>query len=520
MTIATNVGSISSVPAETIGKVYLVGGGPGDPGLLTLKGADCLRRADLILYDGLVNPLLLLHGHADVERTCRSEGPLGRHLPQQEINRRLIDAAKSGKTVVRLKGGDPFIFGRGSEEASALAAAGIPFEVVPGITAATAAAVYTGISLTHRDHASAVAFITGHEDPCKLSEATLDYHSLAKFPGTLVFYMGLHRLEAITSSLIQAGMSGRTPVCVVCRATQPLQRTVTGPLNEIAEISRMADLHPPSLVIVGDCVQLREQAHWFEDRPLFGQMIGVTRPDDQAGETALRAYELGALPVMLPTIKISPPETWTEVDAVLDRLHEFDWIVMTSVNGIRGLLGRLWSRGGDVRSLSHAKLACIGPATAAVLEEYSLRADLVPREYRAESLAEALQLFVTGKRVLWARASRGRNVLPSILTAAGANLEQLVVYQNSDVEKLPATQLEQIERGDLNWIGLSSPSIAHSLARLLSPTARKQLGTKTKIASISPVTSAAAREAGLPVAAEATVFTWEGLFQAMISHQE
>ena len=176
--------------------------------------------------------------------------------------------------------------------------------------------------------------------------------------------------------------------------------------------------------------------------------------------------------------------------------------------------------GGDVRSLSHAKLACIGPATAAVLEEYSLRADLVPREYRAESLAEALQLFVTGKRVLWARASRGRNVLPSILTAAGANLEQLVVYQNRDVEKLPATQLEQIERGDLNWIGLSSPSIAHSLARLLSPAARKQLGTKTKIASISPVTSAAAREAGLPVAAEATVFTWEGLFQAMISHQE
>ena len=502
--------------SNTIGKVYLVGGGPGDPGLLTLKGAECLRRADLILYDGLVNPMLLRHGHATVERTCRAEGPLGRHIPQEEINRRLVEAAQAGKTVVRLKGGDPFIFGRGSEEAAALAAAGIPFEVVPGITAATGAAVYTGISLTHRDHASAVAFITGHEDPSKPA-TSLDYNSLAHFPGTLVFYMGLHRLEAIASALIAAGKLPNTPVCVVCRATQPLQRTVTGTLTDIATLAANAGLHPPSLVIVGDCVTVREQARWFEDRPLFGQVIGITRPEDQADDAALKAYELGALPVMLPMIEITPPADWSAVDAALPRLHEFDWIVFTSANGVRGLLNRLWQSGGDVRSFANVKFACIGPATAAVLEEFSLRADLVPSEYRAEALAAALKPHVAGRRILWARASRGRDVLPTELIAAGASLEQLVVYQNRDVTEFPQAELGRLERGELDWIGLSSPSIARSLARLLTPVAQAQLGVRTKLASISPVTTEAARSVGLTIDAEATEYTWNGLFQAMIT---
>lgn len=497
------------------GRVYLVGAGPGDPGLLTLRGAECLRLADLVLYDGLVNPLLLRHSHASAERTCRAEGPTGRQIRQEEINQRLVDAAREGKTVVRLKGGDPFIFGRGSEEAAALRAAGIPFEVVPGITAATAAAVYTGISLTHRDHASAVAFITGHEDPSKPSSA-LDYHALAQFPGTLVFYMGLHRLESIASSLIAAGKSADTPACVVCRATQPMQQTVTGTLSEIPQIAKAAGLHPPSLVIVGDCVQVRDRAHWFEDRPLFGKVIGITRPEDQADDAAHRAFELGALPVLLPMIEIAPPDDWSAVDAVLDRLDEFDWIVWTSANGVRGLLDRLWQTGGDIRRLSGARLACIGPATAKVLEQYRLRADVVPNEFRAEALAAALAPEVSGQKVLWARASRGRDVLPQILTEAGANLEQVVVYQNRDVAAFPVAELAQLERGDLDWIGLSSPSIARSLAKLISPAARQWIGTRTKLASISPVTTAAATEAGLPIAAEATTYTWEGLFQAMI----
>ncbi len=497
------------------GRVYLVGAGPGDPGLLTLRGAECLRAADLVLYDGLVNPMLLRHSHASAERTCRAEGPTGRQIRQEEINQRLVEAAREGKTVVRLKGGDPFIFGRGSEEAAALRAAGIPFEVVPGITAATAAAVYTGISLTHRDHASAVAFITGHEDPAKPSSA-LDYHSLAHFPGTLVFYMGLHRLESIASSLIAAGKPADTPACVVCRATQPVQQTVTGTLGEIHQLAKTAGLHPPSLVIVGDCVQVRDRAHWFEDRPLFGKVIGITRPEDQADDAAHRAFELGALPVMLPMIEIAPPDDWSDVDAMLNRLEEFDWIVWTSANGVRGLLDRLWHNGGDIRRLSRAKLACIGPATAKVLEQYSLRADVIPTEFRAEALAAALAPKVSGQKVLWARASRGRDVLPQILTQAGANLEQVVVYQNRDVTSFPEAERIRLERGDLDWIGLSSPSIARSLAKLITPVARQLVGTRTKLASISPVTTAAAAEVGLPIAAEATTYTWEGLFQAMI----
>jgi len=508
-----------STSPNPVGRVYLVGAGPGDPGLLTLRGAECLRQADLVLYDGLVNPLLLQHSHANAERTCRAESAVGRQIPQDEINRRLVEAAQEGKTVVRLKGGDPFIFGRGSEEAAALKAAGIPFEVVPGITAATAAAVYTGISLTHRDHASAVAFITGHEDPAKPASA-LDYHSLAHFPGTLVFYMGLHRVEAITRSLIAAGKPSTTKACVVCRATQPLQRTVTGTLDELPALVAAAGLHPPSLVIIGDCVQVRDQAQWFEGRPLFGQVIGITRPEDQSEEAALRAYQLGALPVLLPTIEIAPPADWSAVDSVLARLVEFDWIVWTSANGVRGLLDRLWETGGDIRRLGQARLACIGPATAAVLEKYSLRADLIPDEFRAEALAAKLAPLVKGKRVLWARASRGRDVLPQQLAQAGALLEQAVVYQNRDATSWPATELSQLEAGRLDWIGLSSPSIARALPGLLTPAARQHLGTRTRLASISPVTTAAAQEVGLPIAAEASSYTWEGLFQAMIAAKD
>ena len=495
------------------GFVYLVGGGPGDPGLLTLRGAECLARADLVLYDGLVNPLLLRHSHAKSERTCRAESPIGRMIPQAEINQRLVEAAQAGKIVVRLKGGDPFIFGRGSEEAAALSAAGIPFEVVPGITAATAAAVYSGISLTHREHASAVAFVTGHEDPTK--STTLDYRSLATFPGTLVFYMGLHRLESIARSLIEAGKPESTPACVVSRATQPRQRSVEGTLSQIAGLALEAQLHAPSLVIVGECVRVREQARWFESRPLFGKVIGITRPEDQAEDAALRAIELGAYPVMLPTIEISPPENWEEVDKVLPRLHEYDWIVFTSVNGVNSLFGRLWTIGKDMRSLGKARLAAIGPSTAAALEKYSVRADIVPDEYRAEALATALRPHVSGAKILWARASRGRDVLPTELTAAGAKLEQVVVYQNRDLDQFPPHALQQLNCGELDWIGLSSPSIARNVARLLTPEARAHLGKKTKLASISPVTTAAANEVGLTIDAEATEYTWNGLFDAM-----
>lgn len=500
----------------SLGKVYLVGAGPGDPGLLTLTGLQCLKRADLVLYDGLANPLLLRHTRAQAERTCRSETPSGRMLDQEEINRRLIEAAQAGKTVVRLKGGDPFIFGRGGEEALALAKAGVPFEVVPGVTAATAASEYAGISLTHRRHASAVAFVTGHEGSDKTSSA-INYELLARFRGTLVFYMGLHRLEDIANSLLGAGLNPDVPACVISRATTPEQRTITAPLKGLPAAVKKAELHAPSLIVIGECVRQREQIAWFEQRPLFGKRIGITRPDGQADAQIEHALQLGAQPVLLPTIEIRPPQDWSEVDKTLEELPSYDWLVFTSVNGVNSLLGRLWETGGDLRRLSTLKLAAIGPATAKAIESFHLRADVVPEEYRAEMLAEQLVPHVSGKKVLWARASRGRDVLPAELGNAGAKVQELVVYQNLDVAALPQASVEQLEAGEVDWIGLSSPSIARSLKELLTPAALQHIGGKIRLASISPVTSEAAREAGLPIAAEAQTYTWSGIFDAIVA---
>ncbi|HUE17419.1 MAG TPA: uroporphyrinogen-III C-methyltransferase [Planctomycetaceae bacterium] len=495
------------------GKVYLVGAGPGDPGLITVKGLRCLQRADLVLYDGLVNPLLLRLSSAQIERTSRIKS--GQVDGQAEINRRLIEAARSGKTVVRLKGGDPFIFGRGSEEAAALAEAGIEFEVVPGVTAAVAAGEYAGLSFTHRDYASAVAFVTGHEDPAK-EQPAIDYAAIARFPGTLVFYMGLHRLESLVDALLRGGKPATTPACVVGSATNPSQRTIAAPLGQLAEAVRSADLHPPSIIVVGECVSRREAIAWFEKRPLFGRRIGITRPAAQAGPAIERVLELGAEPVLLPTIEILPPDDWTPIDAALARLNEFDWLVFTSVNGVEALLGRLWEQGGDARRLGGLRIAAIGPATGESLRRFGLRPDLVPPAYRAESLAAELRPHVSGKRVLWARADRGREVLPQELTKAGAAIEPLVVYRNVDLSELPPGQLSRLERGELDWIALGSPSIAESLHALCTPAARKQLGQRTRLASISPVTTARAQQLGLAIAAEATEYTWDGLLDAIV----
>ncbi len=500
--------------SASIGTVYLVGAGPGDPGLLTLRGMECLRRADVVLYDGLVNPILLRHSKARAERTCRVSDGRERWLDQDEINRRLIAAAQAGKTVVRLKGGDPFVFGRGSEEAAALATAGIPFEVVPGVTAAVAAGEYAGFSVTHRDHASAVAFITGHEDPDKGSPS-LDYRVLAAFPGTLVFYMGWHRLSQIAEALIASGKNVATPVAVISHASWPSQQTVTAPLGAIAEHVASAGLRPPSLIVIGECVRQREQLAWFEKRPLSGRRIGVTRADEQADSQIDRIFELGAEAVLMPTLEIEPPVTWDAVDEVLRRVGEFDWIVFTSANGVRALLGRLWELGGDSRRLGRARLAAIGPSTAAVLGEFQLRADVVPETYRAEHLAAALCPQMAGQKVLWARANRVRDVLRNELTAAGAQLEESVVYQHHDVEAWSDDINQRLIAGQLDWIGVSSPAIARNVARLMPEAARAHLGESIRIASISPVTSATCQEVALPVSAEATEHTWDGMLAAI-----
>lgn len=494
------------------GKVYLVGAGPGDPGLLTLKGKWCLEQADLVLYDGLVNPHLLRHTRATAERTGRIDQSGKRILDQDEINLRLIEAGRAGKVVVRLKGGDPFIFGRGSEEARALAEAGIPFEVVPGITAATAAAEYAGISLTHREHASAVAFVTGHEDPTK-PESSLDYTHFARFPGTLVFYMGLHRLPRICTALIESGQAANTPVAVISRGSTPLQRTVTGSLSDIAERVAQSGLRPPSLIIVGNCVLQRDAINWFETLPLAGLSIGLTRPEGQVENALERAYQLGAHPVLIPTIEIAPLSDWHAVDATIADLAQYDWLIFTSVNGVDAFLQRLRHLGRDARALAGIKIACIGPATAERLEHYALMSDLVPPVYRGEALASELAPHVAGKRVLWARANRGREVIPEILTQAGAEFRSLVVYEHRDVAEFPAAVAEQIARGELDWIALSSPTIARNMARFLQPFDRSHW---PRLVAISPVTADAATEAGLQVDVIATDHTWDGMFEALV----
>ncbi len=502
-----------------VGKVYLVGAGPGDPGLITLKGVKCLAEADLVLYDGLVNPLILRHTNATAERTSRVQDSTGPKLNQAQINQRLVQAGLEGKTVVRLKGGDPFIFGRGSEEAAALAAAGIPYEVVPGITAATAASEYAGISLTHRDLASAVAFVTGHEDPQKPA-SSLDYQELAKFPGTLVFYMGLHRIQAIAEELSKAGKSATTPVAVISRGSTAFQKTVTGTLADIATLVSEAELKAPSLIIVGECVSQRSKINWFEQLPLAGKTIGITRPEGHADNAIDRTFELGAQAVLMPTIDIQPLTDWTCVDETINRLAEYDWLIFTSVIGVDAFLKRLWETGGDARKLSQMKLACIGPATALRLEQYHLRADVVPETYRAEALADALAPHVANQRVLWACASRGRDVLPTVLREAGATFERVVVYEHHDVEEFPADVHALIAAHELDWIGLSSPSIARNVARILQQKFGSLKTLPIKFAAISPVTEQAAIEVGLPITIVAQTHTWDGIFEAILSSEQ
>jgi uroporphyrinogen III methyltransferase / synthase len=494
--------------------VSLVGAGPGHSGLLTLRAIECLQQADFVLYDRLISPHMLEHAPPHAERVCVTElAPChaDRNAPVHQL---LIDAALAGKRVVRLKGGDPFLFGRGGEEAEALRAAGIAFEVVPGVTAALGAAAYAGIPLTHRACASAVAFVTGHENPAK-GEPRLDWVALARFPGTLAIYMGLARLPTIARTMIDFGKPANTPVAVVHSATTGEQRTITAPLSEIAAAVQAAGLTAPAIVLIGAVVALRDHLAWSEQRPLHGKHVLVTRPREQAGELALRLETLGAIPILMPVIAIGPPLDWGPVDAAIDQLGRYQWLVFTSVNGVTALLQRLRVRGKDLRALGGVRLAVIGPSTAEALRHYHLEPDLVPAEYRSESLAAALKPRVAGQRILLARADRGRDVLRDELDNI-AQVDQVAVYSQADAAG-DAAVLDSLRQGEIDFVLLSSSNIARALARLLDATCcAPLLEGRTRIVSISPVTSAAIAELGWPVAAEAREYTMDGLVQALI----
>ena len=497
----------TSVPSR--GFVDLVGAGPGDPGLLTRLGAECLEKADAVVYDHLIDLRLLdLAPRAQKIFAGKSSGKCA--MKQEEINALLVDLARKGKRVVRLKGGDPYVFGRGAEEAEHLFAAGIPFRVVPGVTAAVGVTSYAGIPITHRDASSAVAFVSGHNDLVS-SASRLDWASLARFPGTLVVYMGVGRLQVICETLIREGRDPKTPASMIQSGTFASQKTVVGTLATLPSLATAARVGPPALFVVGDVVNRRPALSWFENRPLFGRTIVVTRPEASASD--LEA--LGAEVLFAPMIQILPLEDFGPLDDAIDRLAEFDWVVFTSKNGVRHLFQRLLANGKDLRALGCLKLAAIGPGTAHALAEYHLKPDLVPSSFVSEGLVDALKAEAIGKRVLLVRADRGRTVLQDELGAI-AHVEHLASYRNVDCESLPKDLEARILDGRVDWITLTSRAITNRLHALLSIEARAKVGTSVKLASLSPVTTEAATALGWTIAAEAEEFTWDGLVQEIL----
>ena len=492
------------------GVVYLVGAGPGDPGLMTARSLELIARADAIFHDRLIPPGALDGAREEAELVYVGKAPGVPSVPQEEIGERLVEAARAGKSVVRLKGGDPFVFGRGGEEGEALRAAGIEFEVVPGITAGVAAAAYAGIPVTHRDDASAVAFVTGHEDPEK-PDTALDWEALARFPGTLVFYMGVKNLERNALALIEAGRDPGEPAAAVERGTGEGQRTVAGTLATLADAVEREAVKAPALIVVGEVVRRRETLAWLERRPLWGRRVVVTRARAQASGLAGRLRELGAAVVELPAIRIEPRLEAPEVREMAAAIGEYDLVCLTSPNGVRLLFEALRAAGRDARALSGATVAAIGPGTERALAKRGIAADVVPERFVAEGLIEALQsVELDGRRALVARAADARDVLPEWLRGQGAAVDDVAIYETVREEPEPDA-VEAAMAAD--YVTFTSSSTVLNLTAALG----ERFPAEARVVSIGPVTSEAAVEAGLEVAVEAERHDIEGLIAALLA---
>jgi uroporphyrinogen III methyltransferase/synthase len=491
------------------GIVYLVGAGPGDPGLMTRRALELIASADAILHDRLIPPGALEGARPDAELVYVGKQPGGYSMRQEEINDLLVKLGGEGKRVVRLKGGDPFVFGRGGEEAQALREAGIAFEVVPGVTAGVAAPAYAGIPVTHREEASAVAFITGHEDPAK-ADSALDWYALAAFPGTLVLYMGIGNLRGIARRLIEAGRPEDEPVAVVERGTLSGQRTVTGILADIDKRVADAGIRPPAITLVGPVAKLRHQLAWLEERPLYGRSVVVTRARAQASGLAARLGALGARVVETPAIRIAPRPVAGEVRAAAEAIEEYALVCVTSPNGAALLMDALAELGKDGRALAGATVAAIGPGTAAELAGRGIRADIVPERSVAEALVEALEaVAVNGRRVLVARAAEARDLLPDSLRERGGEVDVVALY-DTVAEPLSDGQLDTAATAD--YVTFTSSSTVRFFTA-----AGGRVGDGTRVVSIGPVTSETARELGLTVHVEANQHDVDGLIDALLS---
>jgi uroporphyrinogen III methyltransferase/synthase len=499
----------------TTGIVYLIGAGPGYPGLITLRGVECLRKAEVVVYDYLANEQLLNHAPADAERIYAGKIG-GRHnQDQEEINRLLVTKGLEGKTVVRLKGGDPFVFGRGGEECEALAAAGVPFEVVPGVTAAVGAAAYAGIPLTHRDITASVAFVTGQESKDK-DESAIDWDRLSLGSGTVVFYMGITSLRRNMKRMFEHGRNAQTPVALIRWATTAGQQVLTGTIADIADKAEGAGFKPPAVTIVGDVVNLREKLRWFDNRPLSGRKIIVTRAADQAGEFSGLMASRGATVLECPTIKLVEPENWDELDAAIGMLNEFNWLILTSVNAVRFFFQRLNSLGCDSRALGTCKVCAVGPKTAEVIAGFGINPDLIPADYRAEGVvSEFAKLGISGQKILFPRADRARDIIPRELEQKGAQVTAPVIYRNILPERLCPETILALEKRCVDCITFTSSSTALNMAELLGADLLANMLKGVAVASIGPVTSKTCRELGLKVDIQPEVFTMSALSDAI-----
>jgi len=498
------------------GTVHLVGAGPGDAGLLTLRGAELLGRADVVVYDALVNPDLLRLAPKTAEMIYGGKRSRDHAIPQEDLNQLLVAKAKEGKTVVRLKGGDPYIFGRGGEEAEELAEAGVPFEVVPGISSTVAAPNYAGIPLTHRDFCSTYQVITGHEDPTK-PDSGLDWAQIARMPGTKVVLMGVERIRRIAAELVANGMAAKTPVAMVRWGTTGRQKTITGTLATIADVVDAEKFTAPAVTIIGDVVSLRKKLNWFERRPLFGRRVVVTRTREQASQLSRQLAEQGAEVMEIPTIKVVPPEDRQPLVEAMGALGEYDWVVFTSPNGVTAFFEYFFKAFDDIRVVGRLRFAAVGPATAAKLKELHLAVDAMPEEYIASKVAAAIAKVddVENLRILCLRAEVAGPDLVAKLEELGAIVDDVACYRTvPETDDITGAAAKLVEEG-ADWVTFTSASTVENFhARFDLPALLKRFPS-LKTLSIGPETSKALAALGLEPTAEAKPHNLDGMVKAL-----
>lgn len=496
------------------GKVYLIGAGPGDIKLITVKGLECIQKADVIVYDRLANPRLLSYRRPDAELIYVGKSPERHTLTQEEINQVLVAEGLKGKIVARLKGGDPYVFGRGGEEGEELRKAGIAFEEVPGITSAISVPAYAGIPITHRDFTSTFTVITGHEEPGK-ETSSINWSRLAQDPGTLVFLMGVGNLPQIVEKLIENGKDRKTPIALIRWGTRPEQQVVTATLETIVEAVEKAGLKSPAIIIIGQVVTLRDTLRWFEDQPLFGKRILVTRSREQASVLSEKLENLGAEAWEYPTIKIKEPDDLSALDKSVANAGMYNWIIFTSVNGVKAFFQRLRAQKLDIRSLKEAKICAIGPKTAEALEERGLLVDVMPEVFRAEAVLDALRGRIqSGDKILLPRADLARQVLVDSLQKLGAQVDEVVAYQTvladaADTQLL----LEKLQAGEIHVLTFTSSSTVTNFLQLLGE--HRQLLQGILVACIGPITAETAKKNGLSVDICAEQYTIDGLVEGI-----